>query len=109
MLFGSARMASVADGGSCDGIDPRFAQGVLPTPACLELRAHRGEQLLLAWYAHHDGDFVRGVSRVELSVEGDRIARLRNYYYTPEVIAELCGELGVPYRINGTFRARGES
>jgi len=107
MLFGSERMASVADGGTCDGIDPRFAQGVLPVPPRLELRAHRGEHLLLSWYAHRDGEFVRGVSRVELSAEGDRIARLRNYYYTPEVIAELCDELGLPHRSNGTFRARG--
>ncbi len=67
MLFGSQRMASLADGGRCDGIDPRFTQGVLPVPARLELRFHRGEHLLLSWYAHHDGDFVRAVSLVELS------------------------------------------
>jgi len=107
MLFGSRRMAAPADGGTCDGIDPRFAQGVLPEPARLEHRAHRGEFLLLSWYAHRDGEFVRAVSRVELSADGDRIARLRNYYYTPEVIAELCGELDLPCRVNGTFRARG--
>lgn len=106
MLFGSQRMAAPADGGSCDGIDPRFAQGVLPVPARLELRVHRGEHLLLSWYAHRDGEFVRAVTRVELSAEGDRIARIRNYYYTPEVIAELCGELDLPWRVNGTFRAR---
>ena len=46
------------------------------------------------------------MSRVELSADGDRIARMRNYYYTLEVIVELCGELGLPCRINGTFRAR---
>jgi len=107
MLFGSQRMAAPADGGRGDGIDPRFAQGVLPVPARLELRFHRGEPLLLSWYAHRDGEFVRGVSLVETSPDGDRISRLRNYYYTPEVIAELCGELAVPCRTNGTFRARG--
>jgi RNA polymerase sigma-70 factor (ECF subfamily) len=106
MVFGSRRMAAPADGGTCDGIDPRFAQGVLPAPARLELRAHRGELLLLSWYAHHDGEFVRAVTRVELSADQDRIARLRNYYYTPEVIAEVCGELDLPCRSNGTFRAR---
>jgi RNA polymerase sigma-70 factor (ECF subfamily) len=36
-------------------------------------------------------------------------ARLRNYFYTPEVIAELCGELDLPCRTNGTFRARGDA
>jgi RNA polymerase sigma-70 factor (ECF subfamily) len=107
MVFGSRHMASEADGGSCDGIDPRFVQGALPVPARLELRFHRGEHLLLSWYQHHDGEFVRAVSRVELSAQGDRIARLRNYYYTPELIEELGGELGVPWRVNGTFRARG--
>lgn len=107
MLFGSERMAAPADGGSCDGIDPRFAQGVLPQPARMALRFHRGEHLLLSWYAHRDGEFVRAISMVELTPEGDRIARLRNYYYTPELIAELCGELDLPCRTNGTFRARG--
>jgi len=47
----------------------------------------------------------------ELSAEpspaGDRIARLRNYFFTPQVIVELCGELNLPCRTNGTFRARG--
>jgi RNA polymerase sigma-70 factor (ECF subfamily) len=107
MMFGSRRMAAPADGGTCDGIDPRFAHGVLPEPARLELRPHRGELLLVSWYAHRDGEVVRAISRVELSEDRERIARLRNYYYTPEVIAELCGELDLPYRTNGTFRARG--
>ena len=107
MVFGSRRMAAPADGGSGDGIDPRFAQGVLPVPARLELHPHRGEILLVSWYSHRDGEFVRAITRVELSANGDQIARLRNYYYTPEVIAELCGELDLPCRTNGTFRARG--
>jgi RNA polymerase sigma-70 factor (ECF subfamily) len=106
MLFGSKRMAAPADGGLGDGIDPRFVQGVLPVPARLEVRFHRGEHLLLSWYAHRDGEFVRAVTRVELSPDGDRIAWVRNYYYTPELITELCEELGLPWRSNGTFRAR---
>jgi RNA polymerase sigma-70 factor (ECF subfamily) len=108
MVFGSKHMASVADGGSPAGMGPRFCQGALPTPPRFELRDHRGEHLLLSWYAHHDGEFVRAVTRVELSPEGDRVARLRNYFYTPDVIAELCTELGLPYRINGMYFAQGE-
>jgi len=106
MVFGSRHMSSEADGGRCDGIDPRFVQGALPVPARLELRYHRGEHLLLSWYDHHDGEFVRAVSRVALSSDGDRISRLWNYFYTPEIIEELGQELGVPYRVNGTFRSR---
>jgi RNA polymerase sigma-70 factor, ECF subfamily len=107
MVFGSKHMTSEADGGNCEGIDPRFVQSALPVPARIELRFHRGEYLLLSWYQHHDGEYVRAVSRAELSAEGDRIARLRNYFYTPELIAELCAELELPCRVNGTFRARG--
>ena len=106
MLFGSQRMAAPADGGRGEGIDPRFVQGVLPEPARLELRVHRGEAVLLSWYAHRDGAYVRAVSRVELSSDGDRIARLRNYFYTPEVVLEVCEQLALPCRTNGTFRAR---
>jgi RNA polymerase sigma-70 factor, ECF subfamily len=106
MLFGSVRMAAEADGGQCSGIDPRFSQGVLAEPARLELRIHRGEPLLLSWYQHHDGEFVRAVTMAEPSIDGDRITRLRNYFFTPEIIAEVCGELGLPCRTNGTFRAR---
>ena len=26
---------------------------------------------------------------------------MKNYFFTPDVIAEVCGELGVPFRTNG--------
>ena len=50
---------------------------------------------------------VRSVMTLE--TEGDRIARLRNYFFTPDVIAEVCAELGVPYRINGYGTGRSGS
>jgi RNA polymerase sigma-70 factor, ECF subfamily len=68
---------------------------VLVDPPRCELRAHRGETLLLWW----SGDAVHAVVRVEL--EGDRIARLRNYYHAPEVVTEVCRELSVPFRTHG--------
>jgi RNA polymerase sigma-70 factor (ECF subfamily) len=93
MLYGAARLA---DG---TGVEPRFVQGALvQSPRC-EIRVHRGEPILLFWYAHGDGEAVRALNRVE--VDGDRIVSLKNYFYTPEAIAELCQELGVPFRVNG--------
>jgi RNA polymerase sigma-70 factor (ECF subfamily) len=95
MLFGGARVAT-AD--RC-GLEARFAQGVLPAAPRMEAVAHRGEWLLLHWYQHEDGEAVRAVTRVE--PEGDRVARLRNYFFNPDFIAEVCAELGVPWRSNG--------
>lgn len=96
MLFGSQRMAA---GDASTGLDPRLIQGVLPDSPRCEVRLHRGEPVLLLWYAHQDGEAVRAINRIE--VDGEHAARLRNYFYTPELIAEVCGELNVPYRING--------
>jgi len=71
----------------------------LPALPRVELRVHRDEPILLHWYAHKDGEFVRGITRVE--TEGDRLSRVRNYFYTPDVLAEICRELGVPSASTG--------
>ncbi len=81
------------------GIAPQHRSGVLASPPRLELRIHRGEALLLAWFAHQDGEAVRAISRVALA--GDRIAHLRTHLHAPELLAEVCGELAVPFRSNG--------
>lgn len=66
----------------------------------MELRAHRGEVLLLSHYQHDDGvEAVRAVTRAH--VEGDEISALRNYFFTPDLIADVCRELGLPFRVNG--------
>jgi RNA polymerase sigma-70 factor (ECF subfamily) len=96
MLFGSRRMATADVDG---GIEARFMLGVLPSAPRVEAREHRGEWLVLHWYEHQDGAFVRAISRIE--AEGDRVARLRNYFFTSDIIAEVCAELGVPFRVNG--------
>ena len=93
MMFGSERLAEGV------GVAARFVQGALTTPPRRELHIHRGEPIVLAWYAHADGEHVRAIDRVE--VDGDHIVRLRNYFFTPDVIAEVCAELGVPFRSNG--------
>jgi hypothetical protein len=40
------------------------------------------------------GDAVRAITRAE--IEGDGIGRLRCHFFTPEFLAEACGELDVP-------------
>lgn len=93
MMFGSAKLAEGV------GIEGAYIRGALATPPRREIRMHRGEPIVLAWYAHTDGEFVRAIDRVE--VDGDHIARVRNYWLSPEVLAEVCAELGVPFRSNG--------
>ncbi len=80
-------------------IAPEYREGLLPRPPRLEPRTHRGEVLLLGWYAHQDGEAVRAISRVELA--GDRVARLRTYLHAPETVEEICRELQVPFRASG--------
>ena len=96
MLFGIRRYLTAEQPG---GIDPRWKQGVLPSLPRCEVRVHRGEPLLIHWYAHEDGEAVRAITRLETA--GDRLSRVRNYFFTPDVIAEVCAELGVPCRVNG--------
>jgi RNA polymerase sigma-70 factor (ECF subfamily) len=96
MLFGSRRMATADVNG---GIEARFIQGVTASAPRVEAREHRGEWILLHWHEHRDGDAVRAVTRVR--PDGDHVAGLRNYFFTPDLVAEVCGELGVPFRVNG--------
>lgn len=96
MMYGTRRLAQADKLG---GIEARFVQGALPDSPRCEAREHRGEWILLLHYAHADGEAVRAFNRVTL--EGDRITRLRNYFFTPDSISEVCQELKVPARING--------
>ena len=96
MLFGSKRLAEADKLG---GIEARFMQGVLPSSPRCEVRVHRGEPILLLWYAHADGEAVRAINRIE--VEDHRIVGVKNYFFTPDFIAEVCRELDVPFRSNG--------
>ena len=96
LVFGVKRMARAAELG---GMEARFVAGVRPTPPRLELVICRGEPLLLSWYLHDDGEAVRAITRVEVS--DGRINRLRNYFFTPDFIEDVCRELGLPFRSNG--------
>ena len=79
--------------GTLFGCPDGAPEPVVP-PRC-EVRAHRGESIFLWW----SGEEVHAVVRFE--VEDDRIARLRTYYHAPEVLAEVCSELQVPFRTHG--------
>lgn len=81
------------------GIEHDLRNGVLSTAPRVEIRNHRGEPIVLFWYAHEDGQAVRAVARI--ATDGDRISHVRNYFFTPDVLAEVCGELGVPFHVNG--------
>lgn len=81
------------------GIEPHFLEGYRPSPPRAEVRHHRGEWIFLFWYPQDDGEAVRDVGRAE--VAGDRLSRWRNYFFTPDVVAEICREIGVPSRSNG--------
>ena len=96
MLFGVERLATADVNG---GIEARFMRGVQAEAPRVELREYRGELLLLHWYRHADGPAVRAVTRVE--AEDDRLTRIRNYFFNPDLLAEICTELGVPFRVNG--------
>jgi RNA polymerase sigma-70 factor (ECF subfamily) len=96
MLFGVMRL--VRSGASCSA-DARLFADALDAPPRVEARAHRGGWVLLHFYAHRDGEAVRALTR--LDVDGERVTRLQNHFYDPELIAEVCTELGIPSRSNG--------
>ena len=96
MLFGHSLLAA---GDPRCGITSELVEGALDRRPRLEPRAHRGEWVILHWYAHDDGEHVRAVTRVHPN--GDRIATLENHFYDPSLLAEVCGELDVPFRSNG--------
>jgi RNA polymerase sigma-70 factor (ECF subfamily) len=96
MLYGARRMSGEDPRG---GMESAHRHGVLSTPARVEAREHQGELLVAHWYAHADGEYVRAFSRLE--TEGGHVARIRNYFYTPEFIAHLAHDMGLPFHVNG--------
>jgi RNA polymerase sigma-70 factor (ECF subfamily) len=97
MLFG---VQAVLAGEVPCGVDESFFGDVVRGTPRVEARPYRGGWVLLHWYRHRDGEAVRALTRLE--PDGDQIAHLRNYFYNTALIAEVCGELGVPSRSNGT-------
>lgn len=96
MLFGAERLANAATLG---GIDADLVCGARPVPPRAEVQVCRGEALALLWYAHEDGEHVRAINRFVAA--GEQLASVRNYFFSPDMIAEVCAELGVSHRPNG--------
>jgi len=95
-LFHSLTPITATDAG---GIDDRYLADYLGSAPRCEVRLHRDQQILLFWFEHTTGPAVRAVWTVE--TDDDRIAHIRNYFFTPDVLAEVCRELAVPFRSNG--------
>lgn len=81
------------------GVEPRYLEGYLPVLPRAEVRVVHDEPIAIFWYAHQDEDAVRNVARIE--TEPDGISLIRHYFFAPDVIAEVCRELDVPFRTNG--------
>jgi RNA polymerase sigma-70 factor (ECF subfamily) len=81
------------------GIEAHHLADYLHGPPTCELRPYRDGHVLLFWFDHSFGPAVRAVA----TLEGDagHLARLRSYFFTPDVIAEVCRELALPFRTNG--------
>ncbi|MET0591669.1 MAG: RNA polymerase sigma factor [Polyangiaceae bacterium] len=70
------------------------------SPVRCERRTYRTEWIFLWWW----GEEVHAV--IQVDVCGDRIAKMRDYHHSPEVIAEVCREIDVPFRTHG-YHPRG--
>ena len=81
------------------GIPARYLDGYVGARARAERVFHRGEHVILLWYAHTEGEVVRCIIRSEL--EDAHISRLRICYFSPELLTDVASELGVPVRTNG--------
>jgi RNA polymerase sigma-70 factor (ECF subfamily) len=81
------------------GTSARYLEGYDGARARSQLVYHRGEHVVLLWYGHSSGEAVRCLIRGEL--QDSRFARLRIYYFSPELLTEVAGELGLPVRVNG--------
>jgi RNA polymerase sigma-70 factor (ECF subfamily) len=89
------------------GMPRRYLEGYDGARARSQLVHHRGEDVILLWYAHDSGEAVRCIIRSEL--RESRITRLRIYFFSPELLAEVAGELGAPVRTNGRGLDPGEA
>jgi RNA polymerase sigma-70 factor, ECF subfamily len=80
-------------------VAPEFRAGDRGGTPRAERRAYRDEPIIVHWYEDEAGPVVRDVVRID--ADGDRIARIRYHFFSPDVLADVCGELALPWRSNG--------
>ena len=80
-------------------VPQEFLHGYMGGTPRAELRLYREETVMLCWYDHEDGSRVRDAVRLE--PRENRIASIRYYFFSPDVLAEVCRELSVPWQSNG--------
>lgn len=81
------------------GIAPALLEGDREQAPRCEVLPYRDRWLLVLWFEDARGPVVRSLITIEAA--GGQIRRVRNYFFSPEVLAEVCTELGLPYRVNG--------
>lgn len=80
-------------------VQPEWRVGDRGGVARIERRAYRDEPILVTWFDHDEGPVVRDVVRI--ATDGDRVAAIRFYFFSPDVVGDVCGEIGLPWRSNG--------
>ena len=80
-------------------VQPAFLTGYQGGVPRAEVRDYQGEPVVIIWYDHEEGPRVRDAVRID--VEGSLVAKIRYYFFSPDVLSDVCGELSVPWRSNG--------
>jgi RNA polymerase sigma-70 factor (ECF subfamily) len=80
-------------------VAPEFRTGDRGGTPRAERRSYRDEPIIVHWYDDEAGPVARDVVRID--VEDERIARIRYHFFSPDVLADVCSELELPWRSNG--------
>ncbi len=65
----------------------------------VERRDYLDESIIVSWLKDGEREVVNDIVRLE-ELE-TAVSRIRYYYFCPEVLAEVCGELGIPVTTSG--------
>ena len=82
-------------------VHPELPEGLRPPKWANERVVFAGEPIVLGFMPTPEGRLLQGITRFE--AEGDKIAHIRSYCFSPELAAEIAAEFGlavgwIPYR-----------